>query len=127
MPRSVTIKSTCNRRAGASSAPPTEGGDSMHTDHVHHAPRGHAHGCCCLDSRAMDHMPDLATDPVCGMKIVPGAAGVGSLVHSGETFHFCSSRCQEKFSADPVRYSKPSGLAAGQTQRSDATPTTYYV
>ncbi|NVB38043.1 heavy metal translocating P-type ATPase [Pseudenhygromyxa sp. WMMC2535] len=41
-------------------------------------------------------------DPVCGMKVAPDAPLAHT--HAGTTYRFCSSRCLEKFSADPERY-----------------------
>lgn len=43
------------------------------------------------------------TDPVCGMTIDPEhAAGASS--YDGETYHFCSHRCETKFTISPERY-----------------------
>ncbi|GLV26969.1 heavy metal translocating P-type ATPase [Sphingobium sp. Cam5-1] len=42
-------------------------------------------------------------DPVCGMMVDPhGTARRAE--HGGKTFYFCSSKCQAKFAADPLRY-----------------------
>jgi Cu+-exporting ATPase len=46
---------------------------------------------------------DLATDPVCGMKVDPHTAKHRA-EHGGRTYYFCSARCREKFVADPARY-----------------------
>ena len=46
---------------------------------------------------------DMATDPVCGMKVDIGARGP-SFEHRGETYYFCSQGCRTKFAADPERY-----------------------
>jgi P-type Cu+ transporter len=54
----------------------------------------------------------MATDPVCGMKVDVGAKGPSS-VHAGEIYHFCSEGCRSKFAADPQRY---------LTKRSEAKP-----
>src|SRR5262249_20913910 len=54
----------------------------------------------------------MATDPVCGMKVDVGAKGPSS-VHAGKTYHFCSEGCRSKFAADPQRY---------LTKRSEAKP-----
>ncbi|MGE0418667.1 MAG: HAD-IC family P-type ATPase, partial [Acetobacteraceae bacterium] len=43
------------------------------------------------------------TDPVCGMQ-VQVETSTTSLDHDGQTFHFCSTRCREKFAAEPARY-----------------------
>ena len=51
--------------------------------------------------------PPRAKDPVCGMDVVPGQAKGGSYAYQGREFHFCSSRCREKFAAEPNRYLQP--------------------
>jgi Cu+-exporting ATPase len=71
-------------------------------------------------------MPDLVTDPVCGMKIAASTARGGSLVHNGQPFHFCSTRCREKFSADPARYLTPAEPRA-TTSHSGAASASVYV
>jgi Cu+-exporting ATPase len=43
----------------------------------------------------------LVTDPVCGMKVDPGAARGGSHQHRGTSYWFCNPRCREKFVAAP--------------------------
>lgn len=52
--------------------------------------------------------PDAAghTDPVCGMTVDPDSAA-GSHAHEGQTYHFCSQGCLDKFRADPARYLRP--------------------
>src|SRR5688572_12483008 len=45
----------------------------------------------------------MATDPVCGMTVRPEAAAA-TLLQNGETYHFCSRGCLEKFRQDPARY-----------------------
>jgi len=42
-------------------------------------------------------------DPVCGMTVDPHA-GKPSLVHDGQTFHFCCPGCRDKFERDPGAY-----------------------
>lgn len=42
-------------------------------------------------------------DPVCGMTVAVDA-GKPSLEHKGQTFHFCSQGCRDKFQADPWFY-----------------------
>ncbi len=44
-----------------------------------------------------------AIDPVCGMNVDLNAHKP-SLPYGGETYHFCSTRCHDKFSADPELY-----------------------
>ncbi|MGE3844653.1 MAG: heavy metal translocating P-type ATPase, partial [Vicinamibacterales bacterium] len=45
-------------------------------------------------------------DPVCGMSILPSGA-VGQVTHYGQTYHFCSQSCVEKFQASPDTYLSP--------------------
>ena len=49
---------------------------------------------------------ETAKDPVCGMAVNLNA-GKPSRRHEGETYHFCSQRCHDKFAADPARYLEP--------------------
>jgi Cu+-exporting ATPase len=44
-----------------------------------------------------------AVDPVCGMAIAPKDA-VGSHIHRGKTYYFCSPSCLEPFKASPEKY-----------------------
>ncbi len=53
-----------------------------------------------------------ATDPVCGMSVVPGASKGGRHVHDGVTYDFCSVKCREKFAADPQKYLAPVPVSA---------------
>ena len=48
---------------------------------------------------------EMATvkDVVCGMDIDPKDS-VGHEEHKGKTYHFCSNACQEKFKAEPEKY-----------------------
>ena len=49
---------------------------------------------------------DVATvkDVVCGMEIDPRTAAA-QMEHQGNTYHFCSSDCHDKFMAEPQKYS----------------------
>jgi P-type Cu+ transporter len=42
-------------------------------------------------------------DPVCGMQIDPAKAA-GTATHDGRTYHFCSTSCQQKFTARPQQF-----------------------
>ncbi len=42
-------------------------------------------------------------DPVCGMDIAPASAG-GQIDHQGQTYYFCSQKCQGTFRSDPNRF-----------------------
>ena len=60
-------------------------------------------------------------DPVCGMTVDPSSAA-GSFVHGGETYHFCSRHCLDKFRADPERFLKvksgeQNSCCAGETSQ----------
>ena len=52
---------------------------------------------------------DQAKDPVCGMSVTmsPEARQAN---YDGETFYFCSDKCQTRFEADPIYYA--SGTAS---------------
>jgi len=68
---------------------------NKHGQHDHsHSHEAHAHA-------AVD--APTATDPVCGMT-VPLNAGKPSCEHAGETYHFCSQGCHDKFAADPEHF-----------------------
>ena len=56
---------------------------------------------------ADDNRAPEVVDPVCGMRIAPGDA-VGSHVHGGTTYHFCSTKCLEDFRANPTQFTRPS-------------------
>jgi YHS domain-containing protein len=45
----------------------------------------------------------MAKDPVCGMQIDEQQAP-NKREYQGQTYYFCSSRCQEQFEQDPQRY-----------------------
>ena len=67
-----------------------------HASHHHHAP---AQG-------GPPAAGETVKDPVCGMDVSP----VTAKEHhdwGGRTWHFCSTRCAEKFRADPARYAEP--------------------
>ena len=45
-------------------------------------------------------------DPVCGMTVDPATAA-GAYAYQGTTYHFCNTRCLERFRADPIKYLTP--------------------
>jgi Cu+-exporting ATPase len=53
--------------------------------------------------RAGSTAAEMATDPVCGMKVDP-AATPHVTTHAGAHHYFCSAGCLAKFNADPARY-----------------------
>ncbi len=93
-----------------------------HTETHHDA----AHACCHAqpapsspDADA-ERRVDAPKDPVCGMTVDPD--GPHQLAHDGDTFHFCSARCREKFEDDPDRYLNPDEAPPEE----DAPPGTIY-
>jgi Cu+-exporting ATPase len=60
---------------------------------------------------------NTAKDPVCGMTVAVKPDGRHA-EFQGETFHFCSEKCQSKFKADPWFYA--SGRAARQKKAAPA-------
>ncbi|MEZ5461672.1 heavy metal translocating P-type ATPase [Dokdonella sp.] len=50
-------------------------------------------------------------DPVCGMTVNPQTAK-HSAGHAGQTYHFCSAGCRQKFMADPERVLHPGQATA---------------
>ncbi|WP_246116176.1 heavy metal translocating P-type ATPase [Denitromonas halophila] len=75
------------------------------------APNGHhSHGTACRHEHSKApsdahhaHAETPLTDPVCGMTVSPDA-GKPTARHEGQTYHFCSSTCHDKFVADPAHY-----------------------
>ncbi|KAA0979555.1 heavy metal translocating P-type ATPase [Pseudomonas sp. ANT_J28] len=63
-------------------------------DATSHLEQNHAHPVKLQDG-------DLR-DPVCGMAVTPPSKF--SELYEGQTYQFCSLKCQEKFRADPDRY-----------------------
>ncbi len=71
-----------------------------------------------IDSKhASERSSDQAKDPVCGMSVTMSAEA-RQADHDGETFYFCSDKCQTKFTADPVYYA--SGKASDRNMTSQA-------
>ncbi|MAA73241.1 MAG: copper-translocating P-type ATPase [Salinisphaeraceae bacterium] len=56
----------------------------------------------------------MTKDPVCGMTVDPEQAL--SHAHAGETYHFCSTRCRDKFAADPEAVLNPDASAQPAAQ-----------
>ncbi len=72
-------------------------------DRVMKPTHAHAHGGRKDHERPAPETPGRVVDPVCGMTIDPADAA-GSVEYRGERVHFCSTSCQQKFTADPDRY-----------------------
>ncbi len=56
-----------------------------------------------MHASELDRATTLARDPVCGMRVDP-AAGKPRHTHAGQVYHFCSSRCRDRFAADPAQF-----------------------
>src|SRR5690349_11335017 len=50
---------------------------------------------------------EMATDPVCGMKVDPASPKGGSHLHAGVGYFFCSEKCRAKFAAEPEKFLAP--------------------
>lgn len=59
--------------------------------------------CAAEPENNTKHNLPTATDPVCGMDVRIGA-GKPHLEHEGESFHFCSQRCHDRFAEDPGHF-----------------------
>ncbi len=62
---------------------------------------------------------DALRDPVCGMHVDPKTAK-HQAEHQGTTFYFCSSRCHDKFVAEPEHYLQSSKKTAATPSDVDA-------
>ena len=63
------------------------------------------------------HDASEVIDPVCGMSISPADA-VGTAEHDGQTFHFCSDSCLERFRANPGQFlgAKPAAVTPADSE-----------
>ena len=59
---------------------------------------------------AHSHAAGTAIDPVCGMTVKTADAR-NKAQHDGHTYYFCSTRCLDKFTAEPLRYLTPAAAA----------------
>ena len=59
------------------------------------------------------------TDPVCGMAVEPSEA-TPRHSYQGQTYHFCSRRCAERFAEDPDRFVGDDNEDRHETQGEDA-------
>ncbi len=66
------------------------------TDQHNHGHHHHGHAQADADAPSVK-------DPVCGMTVQLDA-GKPSLEHAGESYHFCSRKCHDKFAADPEHF-----------------------
>ena len=69
----------------------------------------------------MQPTPNTVLDPVCGMYVDPQKAR-GSAEYQGKTYYFCSSRCEERFKAEPEKYLAPKPPSDGLVQLGSVAP-----
>ena len=69
-----------------------------HEGHEHHHDHGSGHGAHHGDGGGEKPF----TDPVCGMKV--GADPAKEIRYEEATYHFCSTKCMDKFRAAPQQY-----------------------
>src|SRR6516225_4215295 len=62
------------------------------------------------DTRHFAGAPGAVQDPVCGMSVDPPTAKHRA-EHAGHSYFFCSSRCRERFTAEPARYLAPAEVS----------------
>jgi Cu+-exporting ATPase len=78
-------------------------------DHSHHDHDGHEHHHDHGSGQGVHHASGTGdkpfTDPVCGMKVGPDPAR--EIRHEGQTYHFCSTKCMDKFQVSPQQYTRP--------------------
>ncbi|MGE0356424.1 MAG: heavy metal translocating P-type ATPase [Burkholderiales bacterium] len=99
---------------------PREHGGGPHGEGHNHSAHGHESHADHDGHDPAAAGASSAKDPVCGMT-VPLGAGKPSVEHGGKTYHFCSRKCHDKFTADPARYAqgtrKPPAAAAPKGTR----------
>ena len=80
-----------------------------HDQHDHHG--GHHHdGDAVVNAPVVAQVQDKPhTDPVCKMKV---EADPGKTIdYKGTAYHFCSTKCMEKFRANPQSFVEPAAMA----------------
>ncbi len=82
----------------------------------HAVSSGHHH-------KAAMEVTQTERDPVCGMAVDPAAAKHHLEEQDGRTVYFCSASCQDKYIADPDRYSKSNKAAPKATPATTTTAT----
>ncbi len=70
--------------------------------HAHDDMHGHAHH---HGEQSGSDSEKRYTDPVCGMKVA--ANPQKKVEHEGQDYYFCSTRCMDKFQANPQQYLSP--------------------
>ena len=68
------------------------------------------------------HSDERPVDPVCGMRVDPGAPRGGTFDHAGVTYYFCSPGCRAKFAEDPEMWVKSGPRGMGRSTPRSAPP-----
>lgn len=76
--------------------------------HAHPDQFGHSSGA--PQARPPEPAQALPVDPVCGMPVASTSPAL-ERSYMGQTFHFCSQDCLQKFDADPSKYARAPGSA----------------
>src|ERR1700694_4356015 len=69
----------------------------------------------------MQPKPNTVLDPVCGMYVDPETAR-GAAEYQGKTYYFGSSRCEERFRAEPEKYLAAKPMPGNLVQLGGITP-----
>jgi Cu+-exporting ATPase len=72
----------------------------------------HADSCCAHKGSTTSAEP-VVQDPVCGMRVVPGAVK-GHVLFGGQDYYFCSVGCEKKFNANPNSFLKKQPAAGAK-------------
>lgn len=81
---------------------------SSHGHHHGHEHHGHPHDGAAITTQSLQDSQVYDkpfTDPVCGMKV--SGDPQRKIEHEGTDYYFCSSRCMDKFRANPHAYLAP--------------------
>ena len=94
-----------------------------HSHHTHEDDHSHHHDEAVVDTDALFKAATVPVDgkvkdPVCGMDVALDK-GKPSLKYKGDTFHFCSTGCHDKFGRDPYFY-----LSGNKARKKKAAPKT---
>ncbi|TCS33090.1 Cu+-exporting ATPase [Paucimonas lemoignei] len=92
------------------------GHDHTH-DHTHHHEHGH-------DMKMAENPDKPFTDPVCGMSVA--ANPEKKIEQAGKDYYFCSTRCMDKFRANPQQYLAPAPAPAPAQPTQEAPTGTIY-
>jgi Cu+-exporting ATPase len=84
----------------------------QHSGHDHTHDHAAAGACCGGKHEGNGQQPAVAIDPVCGMR-VSVATAKHRFQYREQEYLFCSSRCRERFEAEPEKFLKPKEVENG--------------